>query len=182
MILVGLSRVRTKLAAEKGPKNLARMQENFHGNHLTNIESIPIALSDKKGVARFYVSEASSHHSLGLAHTILQQENFIEVKTDTLDSFCEARNIKEISVLKVDTEGFELEVLQGAERLLKERRVKNLVFEISKGVMERLNRDPSEVTNYLFGMDYKIYSPSGEELSQADFSQVKYQDFLATPS
>lgn len=169
------------IAFEPEPKNIERMEGNLSANRITNVEIERVALSNKNGLARFYTSEASSHHSLGLAHPILRQDNFIEVKTMTLDSFCAARNIQEISILKVDTEGFELEVLQGAESLLRNRLIKNLVFETSRGVMARLGRNPQEHTDFLFALGYRICTPDGQFISPAELAKAKHQDFLAVP-
>ena len=38
-----------------------------------------------------------------------------DVKTDTLDNYCEENNIEKIDILKIDTEGSELEVLGGGQ-------------------------------------------------------------------
>ena len=46
------------------------------------------------------------------------------VRTSSLDSFCRKKNIKEIDLLKIDTEGHEMQVLNGAKLLLK----KNIKF------------------------------------------------------
>jgi hypothetical protein len=42
----------------------------------------------------------------------------------TLDVFCEENSIGSIDILKIDTEGFDLIVLQGAERMLQNGRIK----------------------------------------------------------
>jgi FkbM family methyltransferase len=54
-----------------------------------------------------------------------------EIPIVTLDAFCEALQIERIDFLKIDTEGYELNVLRGAERLLKERRIKMIQFEFN---------------------------------------------------
>jgi FkbM family methyltransferase len=43
-----------------------------------------------------------------------QHASSISVECTTVDLFCVERNIKKIDVLKIDTEGFDLEVLKGA--------------------------------------------------------------------
>jgi FkbM family methyltransferase len=45
------------------------------------------------------------------------------VAVDTLDEFVRAREIEHVNVLKIDTEGYESAVLEGAEELLAEGRV-----------------------------------------------------------
>jgi FkbM family methyltransferase len=48
----------------------------------------------------------------------------------TIDEFAENHNFDEVNLLKIDVEGAELEVLKGANRLIRERRVKAIQFEI----------------------------------------------------
>ena len=47
-----------------------------------------------------------------------KQFKTFEVKTDTLDSYCALNKIEKIDILKIDTEGSEIEVLQGAHKML----------------------------------------------------------------
>lgn len=51
------------------------------------------------------------------------------VSIDTVDSYCLSRGIEEIDFLKMDTEGHELDVLAGAESMLKRKKIKLLSFE-----------------------------------------------------
>jgi FkbM family methyltransferase len=54
-------------------------------------------------------------------------ERRVEVEVSTVDAYCEANGITTIDLLKSDTQGFDLEVLRGAQRMLRERRI-NLVY------------------------------------------------------
>mgnify|MGYP002526408956 FL=1 len=42
----------------------------------------------------------------------------IKVKVDNIDNFCDKNNIKYINILKIDTEGTELDVLMGSKKML----------------------------------------------------------------
>jgi FkbM family methyltransferase len=50
-----------------------------------------------------------------------------DVRTTTLDAFAESMAIQRIDLLKLDVQGYELKVLEGAKRLLDQRRI-SLVF------------------------------------------------------
>ena len=52
-----------------------------------------------------------------------------EINIESIDSFCSKQNVEKIDLLKIDTEGFDYEVIQGAERLLKERMISFVLFE-----------------------------------------------------
>jgi FkbM family methyltransferase len=64
-----------------------------------------------------------------LAHVGLASSFQEMVKVERLDNYCEARGVKWIHLLKMDVEGFELEVLAGAEKLFAEDRVRLCSFE-----------------------------------------------------
>ena len=46
-----------------------------------------------------------------------------KTKTITLDTFCKKKNIKEIELLKIDTEGHEINVLNGSKNILKKTKI-----------------------------------------------------------
>jgi len=54
-----------------------------------------------------------------------------DVKLSTIDRYCADKKIERIDLLKSDTQGFELEVLKGAGRMLEERRVGAIYVEIT---------------------------------------------------
>jgi hypothetical protein len=55
----------------------------------------------------------------------------VRVPVSTLDKFCSERSVKQIDVLKIDTEGFEFEVLKGATSMLDRKAIKFIYFEFN---------------------------------------------------
>jgi FkbM family methyltransferase len=55
-----------------------------------------------------------------------------KIKVITLDEYCSNNAISKIDFLKIDTEGFELEALQGAGELLKNKAIKIIQFEFNE--------------------------------------------------
>src|SRR5262249_28764573 len=55
----------------------------------------------------------------------------VEVQCVTVDDFCEAQRVCGIDVLKIDTEGWELAVLQGAQRMLSARSIRFVCAEFN---------------------------------------------------
>jgi FkbM family methyltransferase len=54
------------------------------------------------------------------------------VEVVTLDNFCRQMNISNIRLLKIDTEGFELEVLKGAKDLISRQAIEIVQFEFNE--------------------------------------------------
>ena len=69
----------------------------------------------------------------------------ISVQTQTLDNFCSNINIDNIDVLKIDTEGNELNVLKGAEKLLSEGKIKLIYVEISESKRKFKEKEESVI-------------------------------------
>jgi FkbM family methyltransferase len=60
-----------------------------------------------------------------------KQSSPITVKCSTVDLFCAERKIERIDVLKIDTEGFDLEVIKGADAMLRKGAVSFVYFEFN---------------------------------------------------
>lgn len=65
---------------------------------------------------------------------IAKQENLtsVPITVETIDAFCLKHKIDRIHFLKIDTEGFELEVLQGAKSLIKNQKIDIIQFEFNE--------------------------------------------------
>jgi len=58
-------------------------------------------------------------------------EHKTSVPVTTIDDFCEEQEIAKIDVLKIDTQGFELEVFKGAKKSMQENKIGLLYFEVT---------------------------------------------------
>ncbi len=74
-------------------------------------------------------SGIGSLHQRDLASYGITHEKQEDVVTTTLDDFVQRSGIERVDYLKLDVEGHELSALRGAERLLRERRIRALSFE-----------------------------------------------------
>ena len=95
-----------------------------------------VAVAAATGSARFRVNRASVTNSLLESDLrgsnywgshLLDTEQEIEVKTLTLDDFCRDEHIDHVDVLKIDVQGAEYAVLEGAHGLL-ERHAVDLIY------------------------------------------------------
>ena len=88
----------------------------------------------------------------------LSTQEKVKVKTTTIDSYCQKHNIETIDILKIDVQGSELKVLQGAERLLKDRLVKLIFTEISIAPNYKGQSEIDEIIKFLRENKYKIFN------------------------
>jgi FkbM family methyltransferase len=101
--LRALSRGMTVYSFEPNPENVKILKRNAEINHLA-VNALEFALGEKEGTVKMSQNGATSRIV----------EEGIEVSVRTLDSF----NIPKVDLLKVDVEGFELEVFRGAKETL----------------------------------------------------------------
>lgn len=77
-----------------------------------------------------------------------------KVKVQTLDSLF-INEEKSIDLLKIDTEGFEHEVLLGAKNLLKNKKIKHIIIEFQNDDTY-MNYSPSEIHEFITANSFKL--------------------------
>jgi len=96
---------------------------------MPNITAHRIAMGSGSGRAMISLQPNSQHNSL----LVKQNGSSEEVEVSSLDAFCMERGIATIDFLKIDTEGYEFQVLGGAARMLSEQRIRILQLEAEPG-------------------------------------------------
>jgi len=102
-----------------------RQIEHLASSH-ENVRSFKLALGSYPGTRKMLRDERSElSRLLDESRTAdrVDSSRVEMVEVDTVDQFCSRHAIERISLLKVDTEGADLEVLRGAERMLTEKRI-----------------------------------------------------------
>jgi FkbM family methyltransferase len=102
------------------------------------VNCYPLALSNKSGKAKFHHNNSSSTNSLhetdprGMDYWGNGIEtNYIEnVDLITIDDFTNENKISNIDILKIDVQGHEYEVLEGARGMLSEHKISVVYTEI----------------------------------------------------
>jgi FkbM family methyltransferase len=113
-------------AFEPDPKNYKYLQKNIKINQLTNINTYPIALSDKKGKAKFFVIK-DNIQNLDSGLTLNQKLPYkcIQINTDLLSKYI----TKKVDLLKIDIEGGEYKVFEDLFVKNKIKLFKEIIFE-----------------------------------------------------
>ncbi|MEE4172714.1 MAG: FkbM family methyltransferase [Xanthomonadales bacterium] len=135
-------------AFEPDPENRALLERNCALNQAQNVTIHASALSNRRGQATLHRYRAINRgkHSL---RPLARGVDTVEVETDTLDA-CLARaglSDRDIFLLKVDVEGFEPEVIEGAAESL--RRVQQVLLEYTPAFLD--GDRGAELLDRLFG-------------------------------
>jgi FkbM family methyltransferase len=124
---------------------------------LALITTCNVALSASSGTAKLAVPPNFKKNN-GLSflaspeQTVEPNTQMFEVVLTTLDKLADV--YRAISFLKIDVEGHELQVLEGAGQLLREKRIKTIVF-------EEHGTPPTPVTRTLEGFGFSVFLLDG---------------------
>ncbi|CAM2713258.1 unnamed protein product [Rotaria socialis] len=114
-----------------------------------------MAVSDHTGHALFRKCNAGNE-VCSLDISGVAQNAQIQVNTTSLDDFADKNNLSKVDILKIDTEGYEPLVFRGAQRLLKEHRIRLFIFEyLADGVWRNTSLE-IEIAK-LAKLDYVCY-------------------------
>lgn len=123
-----------------------------------------LALSDNNLPSIFFVNKSKATNSLlkpVVTNSFIDKhaipETQIEVKQNTLDNIVLEKNISFIDILKIDVQGGELKVLEGAQNTLSQKKVKYILTEI--WFLAGYERQPlyHDIASYLSNFGFKPF-------------------------
>jgi FkbM family methyltransferase len=113
---------------EPSPDVFASVENRYRGN--PQVTCHQMALSSQPGVMPFQARPDEP----GLARLSEKETaTTVPVKVDTVDQFLSSHKISKVALMKTDTEGYELEVMAGAQKALQEGRILTILVECAPG-------------------------------------------------
>lgn len=161
-------------AFEAHPETLEIFRENLAINGLEQVNSHAFALGSEEAKAMIYADQEQNRGGASLL-TPHANEDGIEIQVRKLDDL----ELSEIEVIKLDVEGYELEVLKGAEQTIRRDRPM-LIIEVSAGRgSERVLAH--EIFDFVKELDdYRIYKLAGTKERPSALVEVSsYADLPA---
>ncbi len=144
-------------AFEPVPDVFAILKENVALNNICNIFPFQKALGSKSEQKKIY---EQIHINKGSASFIQPDDDNAthhDVVVDTIDNFIRIMEITSVQLIKVDVEGWELEVLQGARHILSEKHAPILCVEYSESFFSH-KKKLVDLYNFIHSVnDYQIF-------------------------
>lgn len=155
-------------AFEPTPDTFSRLTHNIQLNEFKNVHAVNLALSSKTGTAQLYTSDKNCGNNSLSEHEINHNIDYkvITIKTRTLDDFVSEHSIQDISLIKIDVEGLEPEVIEGGLQTIQRQTPVILCELLSNSVAKRVRSILPE--------SYQAWNPRTERIfNEADYNNIK---------
>jgi FkbM family methyltransferase len=152
---------------EPVPATRETLEKNISINNLTNVKVYPYALGAQER-EEFAHSESAIDAAQYTVLTESHADSDISVQVKRLDNL-----IEHADLLKIDAEGMEISVLEGAQKLL-ENNHPSIFCEINFGQLWAHHTSPQQIEKFLKNKGYEIFIP----LSTARMGKVWSLSFI----
>lgn len=168
-------------AFEPHPRIFDYLQGNLQLNSLRNVEAYNCALGDIEGETHF--TDLCNDDANYVVRDETSGENVIRVALRRLDSFEFAH--RPVTLIKIDTEGYELFVLRGAEKALNNTQF--LYLEAYEPNYRRFGYSLGDMVEFLSIRGWHLYQVAGTDLllridPESPPSGEQLQNWVATKS
>jgi FkbM family methyltransferase len=163
LIFCGLGPNKTAIAYEPSSQILPTLYEHVKLNNFQNRITVrPVAIGSHDGEASFSVEDSGFVQIL--SSPLSSGKTTVPVKT--IDSECQQLGLTP-DLLKIDVEGFELEALRGAQRLLQSAKP-DILLEVHLNYLEEMGLSSRDITEFLEGLGYHFFSCAGKHMKSND--------------
>jgi FkbM family methyltransferase len=160
----------TILAFEPDPLNFRLLSENIALNGCDAVRALRKAVSDTEETKTLYLypNKNRGRHSL----LPINSQGTVEVHTIALDAFLERERVdpRRVVFMKIDVEGYEFHVVNGARKLLDT--VPLILCEYSPGYMRQGGIDPQALISLFREKNYLPHSLQNGELHPMAFAEL----------
>jgi FkbM family methyltransferase len=160
------------VSIEPEPNNFKLLQRNLRNNGLKNVAAHNCAVGAEAGTAKMGIYKAANRgrHSLVDLESC---EKFIEVPVRRLDDLLKDAGVESWDLMKLDVEGYEWFVFEGAAETL--ARTKMLAMEYAPAYWRKAGIDPAAVFQKLAGHFSRVH-----RFEEMDLAAAPVEDLLRT--
>jgi FkbM family methyltransferase len=172
------------IAFEPSPRERQRMQTHLRQNRIRSVAIEPYALSTGEGVASLNVvidgfTTMNSLRPPQIDHPTKQ----VTVDTTSLDAYLDRKKIDRVDLMKIDTEGGEVDAFRGAHRLLSQLRP-TIISEVLDLVTRAWGYTASDIMKLVRSYDYEWFDILPDGNTRPHEPKQEYmgaKNYLAVP-
>ena len=143
---------------EPDPDTFRRLSRNLQTNRIKNVCANQLALFSENGDRTFYRSLPVNIGGSSLSRPYeADSGRTVRVRCVRLDQYVEDRGLKRVDVIKMDTEGAEINVLRGAQRLLGSQSKPVLVLEFHERALQSFGGTCVQLAEFLRSRGYALF-------------------------
>ncbi len=164
-------------AFEADSENFKSLQNNIEINrYWNNVTAFNVAVGDKCEKVKFYINLDNdggnalwdvSKHPFNEKTRIKKKKPTKVVDMVTIDSLID----EPVKLIKIDTEGCELKILQGATNLIK-KHSPVIIAEVNNFALEEMGTSKEEIFSYMYSLGYEWFNLRTKDHSLID----KYEE------
>ena len=185
--LLAAKRVAQVYAFEPDPESFELMTRSVKVNGYTNVKCFPAAVTNKTGRANFHIDSEAWGNSLS-SENVSSPLRQLDVETVCLDELYAAGSLGDrIDLLKIDVQGAEELVLNGAERILTKCRP-IILIEVEPQRLRNMGTDPADLLKSLernYGYELRAIEDSAQSRLIDDIIEIAEREsvinVVATP-
>jgi FkbM family methyltransferase len=150
-------------AFEPHPDNVRTLRLNTELNGCADKfgEILQAAVSDRCGTAKLNVHGQSNLHSLSQSPVLGRWQKTLRVETVTLDEFCRGRGIAMVDFVRMDVEGHEAAIVDGAADILKTSPGCVMFIELHSGLIRESGGSPEAMLRQLKALGFASVTVCG---------------------
>jgi FkbM family methyltransferase len=161
-------------AFEPEPKNYEMLLRNIDLNQHQNVIPIQKAVSNKVGKTKLFLDRNNFGAPSLSEGNIISRRGFIEVETLTLDTFFDGPNMNRPDFIKIDAQGGEGLIIDGAKHVLQNSPLK-LIIEFWPYGLLQMGQEPLRLINDLINYGFSIQRINGKTHSFTQLNELKFQ-------
>lgn len=172
---------------EPETNNFFELNKEIEIKNLTNCFSHQLALGDSNGQIKFHITSSSTMHSaLELSDTKsspfypphVQAKTECNINQVTIDEFCshDQNKIEHIHILKMDVQGYELNILKGAYNMLNSGKIEVIYSEVLFNSLYKNQCNFSQIYDFLARLNYVLFGMY--DLRQGANGQIGWADAI----
>lgn len=142
------------ISFEPSVQTFPLLRKNIALNHLKNVNAFPLALSDRWGSTKLYHGPSACLNSFARDSSWRGESE--EVMTESLDQVLAETGIEQVDLIKIDVQGAEELVLQGAIRTIRSMQPL-IILEVWPMGPELLGLPPFGACELLENLGYNFY-------------------------